>query len=216
MFSLKAVLLSIQLSVMCQVFAGVVENRCLDKLVFRGDSIMFTCNTSMANITQIRWTKGISVFIYSVINNKTFSNSTSHRLRIDSNSSTKLHVINAQCDDEGLYICDVISTDGLSSVVWNLTVSEVSEKPEEVSSSWYFLYILTSVIGSLLCGFTSAFCLCRKLRARTPNQNPVQHQFPLESREEAAVTQPEGGTERRAKNKKSSQYMERLNSIYGV
>ncbi|XP_051260725.1 uncharacterized protein LOC127366059 isoform X3 [Dicentrarchus labrax] len=172
MFSLKAVLLSIQLSVMCQVFAGVVENRCLDKLVFRGDSIMFTCNTSMANITQIRWTKGISVFIYSVINNKTFSNSTSHRLRIDSNSSTKLHVINAQCDDEGLYICDVISTDGLSSVVWNLTVSEVSEKPEEVSSSWYFLYILTSVIG-LLCGFTPALCLCRKIWTKTPNQDLV-------------------------------------------
>ncbi|XP_051260726.1 uncharacterized protein LOC127366059 isoform X4 [Dicentrarchus labrax] len=104
----------------------------------------------------------------------------------------------------------------LKAVLLSIQLSVMCQVFAEVSSSWYFLYILTSVIGSLLCGFTSAFCLCRKLRARTPNQNPVQHQFPLESREEAAVTQPEGGTERRAKNKKSSQYMERLNSIYGV
>ncbi|XP_051260724.1 uncharacterized protein LOC127366059 isoform X2 [Dicentrarchus labrax] len=173
MFSFKAVLLSVQLSLMCQVFAGVPENRYWDILVFRGDSIMFTCNTSMANVTLTKWTKGRFVFTYSIINNKTFSNFTSHRLRIDSNSSTKLHVINAQCDDEGLYICNVTSIDGPSSVVWNLTVSEVSEKPEELSSSWYFLYILTSVIGLLLCGFAPALCLCRKIWTKTPNQDLV-------------------------------------------
>ncbi|TMS06901.1 hypothetical protein E3U43_016660, partial [Larimichthys crocea] len=83
-----------------------------------------------------------------------------------------------------------------------------------VSSSWYFPYILAAVIGLLLCGIAPAVCLCRKLRARTPEQNPAQDQTNLESGGEVVV--PRGSRERRTNNKQRSQYMERLNSIYDV
>ncbi|XP_044074071.1 uncharacterized protein LOC122886145 isoform X4 [Siniperca chuatsi] len=114
-----------------------------DVLVSRGDSVMFTCNISNANTTQINWTK-------------------------------------------------------------------------EISPSWYFLYMLTPAIGFLLCGFTPAVCLCRKLRTRTPNQNPVQDQFHLQSEGEVVLRQPQGGTDSRTNNQQRSQYMERVNSIYGL
>ncbi|KAE8299220.1 hypothetical protein D5F01_LYC01613 [Larimichthys crocea] len=54
----------------------------------------------------------------------------------------------------------------------------------------------------------------KKLRARTPEQNPAQDQTNLESGGEVVV--PQGSRERRTNNKQRSQYMERLNSIYDV
>ncbi|XP_044074072.1 uncharacterized protein LOC122886145 isoform X5 [Siniperca chuatsi] len=146
MFSLnQAALLFIQLLLTYQVFAvlGTHPFDHRDVLVSRGDSVMFTCNISNANTTQINWTK-------------------------------------------------------------------------EISPSWYFLYMLTPAIGFLLCGFTPAVCLCRKLRTRTPNQNPVQDQFHLQSEGEVVLRQPQGGTDSRTNNQQRSQYMERVNSIYGL
>ncbi|XP_038576019.1 uncharacterized protein LOC119903843 [Micropterus salmoides] len=167
----QATLIFFQVLVTCQVFAGTgihqVDYR--DVLVSRGASIMFTCNTYNENATQITWTKGRTFFVYSVVHNLTFSNLTSHRLRIDLNLPSKLDIFNAQHDDAGLYTCHVVDTDGPKTIEWNLTVSN---KPEDISPSrWYFLYILTSVIGLLLCGFTSAVCFCRKSWTKTPNQD---------------------------------------------
>ncbi|XP_044074069.1 uncharacterized protein LOC122886145 isoform X2 [Siniperca chuatsi] len=216
MFSLnQAALLFIQLLLTYQVFAvlGTHPFDHRDVLVSRGDSVMFTCNISNANTTQINWTKGRSVFAYSILHNQTFSNFTSHRLRIDLNLPSKLNIFNAQHDDAGLYVCNVAGKRGLATTEWNLTVSE---KPEEISPSWYFLYMLTPAIGFLLCGFTPAVCLCRKLRTRTPNQNPVQDQFHLQSEGEVVLRQPQGGTDSRTNNQQRSQYMERVNSIYGL
>ncbi|KAG7999552.1 hypothetical protein GBF38_000555, partial [Nibea albiflora] len=181
----------------------------VDHMVYRGDSVSFTCNTSKANITQINWTKDRFLF-YAVRKNQTVSNFTSHRLRIDQNFPSVLNVSDAQHEDEGLYKCVVTAISGLRTIQWNLTVSE---KPEGVSSSWYFPYILASVIGLLLCGIVSAVCLCRKLGARTPEQNPVQDQTDLESGGEVVPQESRG---RRTDNRKRSEYMERLNSIYDV
>ncbi|XP_073330169.1 zwei Ig domain protein zig-1-like [Pagrus major] len=210
MFSLNRAAL-LQLLVMCQVFAGhrVIDHR--DILVSRGESVTLTCNTSEEKITQIKWTKDRFIYIYSSSLNKTFSNLTSNRLTIDLNLPAQLNVSNAQHEDAGLYICEVVSGDhGTWTTEWNLTVSEA---PERVSSSWDFLYILTSAIG-LLCVISAAICLCRKLR--TQNQNTsVQDQSDLESAEEVVLRRPQAGPDRRTHNKHRSQYIERLNSIYG-
>ncbi|XP_027147123.1 uncharacterized protein LOC113748241 [Larimichthys crocea] len=211
MFSLnQAPLLCVQLLVMGQVFAVIHQ---VDHMVYRGDYVSLDCNISKENITQITWTKDQRFsFAYFVPKNQTSSNFPFHRLRIDQNFPSVLNVSDAQHEDAGLYKCDVVAAnDGTRTTQWNLTVSE---KPEEVSSSWYFPYILAAVIGLLLCGIAPAVCLCRKLRARTPEQNPAQDQTNLESGGEVVV--PQGSRERRTNNKQRSQYMERLNSIYDV
>ncbi|XP_022596658.1 uncharacterized protein LOC111218572 isoform X3 [Seriola dumerili] len=162
MFHLKqAALLSIQLLLICHVFAGHYPDEHRNILVSRGDPVMFTCNH----------------------------------------------------DDTGLYRCDVNGVNGTSTATWNLTVSE---KPEEMTDfhSWYLLYILTTVTGLLLCGITSAVCLCRIRRTRTQNQDSAQDQFHLQSGGEVVLTQLQDDTDSRRNNKRS-QYMERLNSIYG-
>ncbi|KAL7384465.1 hypothetical protein ABVT39_002747, partial [Epinephelus coioides] len=92
----------------------------------RGDSITLTCNMSMANVTQINWTKGRSVFAHSVLRNQTFSNFTSHYI-IDVNLPSKLNISNVQHDDAGLYRCNLTDSYGQRTTEWNLTVSE---KPE--------------------------------------------------------------------------------------
>ncbi|XP_032386024.1 uncharacterized protein LOC116698296 [Etheostoma spectabile] len=206
----QAALLAVRLYVMCQVFAeilsGTVEHR--NMLVSRGDPVILTCNISTTNATQITWTKGRFVFSYVVFLNLTFSNFTFHN--IDVNLPTKLNISNVQYDDTGLYKCDISDKRGSWTIKWNLTVSR---EPEEISPLWSFLHILTAVTG-LLCVFTSAVCLYRKLRARTPNQNPVQEQLDLQS-EEVGLPQPQGVTDGRSFMGRS-QYMERLNSIYGL
>ncbi|GLD72646.1 uncharacterized protein AKAME5_002397100 [Lates japonicus] len=104
----QAALLSIQLLVVSHVFAGTHSVDQRNILVFRGDYIMFTCNISMNNASQISWSKDRFLFSHALLNNLTFSNFTSHR------------------------------------------------------------FILTSVIGFLLCGITAAVCLCRKHMSRSP------------------------------------------------
>ncbi|XP_041807414.1 nectin-1-like [Chelmon rostratus] len=135
-------------------------------LVFKGESVQFTCNTSDANIRKISWTKvgrtkGRLFFFHSISENLTFSNWTSHRLIIDRNLPPKLNIFNAEHDDAGLYTCTVTGAAGEVTFQWNLTVSE---KPEEISPSWILQYILAPVIGLLLCAVAPAVCLCRKRR----------------------------------------------------
>ncbi|XP_078118186.1 uncharacterized protein LOC144525338 [Sander vitreus] len=208
----QAALLSIQLYVMGQVFAEILsdtfEHR--NMLVSIGDPVILTCNKSKTNATQITWAKGSSFFSHQVSHNKTVSNFTSHK--IDVNLPSKLNISNVQHDDAGLYRCIIVDQKGSWTIKWNLTVSG---EPEEISP-WSFLHILTAVTGLLLCVLTSAVCLHRKLRARTPNQNPVQEQFDLQSEGEVGLPQPQGVTDSRANYKHRSQYMERLNSIYGL
>ncbi|XP_049450751.1 uncharacterized protein LOC125900035 [Epinephelus fuscoguttatus] len=210
-----AALFLIQLLVVCQVFAEILPQIPSfvqrNILVPRGDSIILTCNISEANVTQINWTKGRSVFAHSVLCNQISSNFTSHYI-IDLNLPSKLNIPNVQHDDAGLYRCDLTDRTGQRTIEWNLTVSE---KPEGTSLARYFPYILTAVIGLLLCVFTSAVCLYRKLRARTSDQSPAQEQFHLQSETEVALRHPRGGADSRA-NKHRSQYMERLNSIYNL
>ncbi|KAF1382654.1 hypothetical protein PFLUV_G00146020 [Perca fluviatilis] len=213
----QAALLSIQLYVMGQVFAEILsqtdEHR--NMLVSRGDPVILICNISKTNATQIIWTKGRSFFAHLVSDNKTVSNFTSHK--IDINLPSKLNISNVQHDDAGLYKCDITDRQGRWTIKWNLTVSgEPQDTSKEISPLRSFLYILTAVTGLLLCVFTSAVCLHRKLGARTPNQNPVQEQFDLQSEGEVGVPQPQGVTDSRANYKHGSQYTERLNSIYGL
>ncbi|XP_037644769.1 uncharacterized protein LOC119499686 [Sebastes umbrosus] len=209
----QAALLSIQLLIMCQLSAEIIAVE--HKLVSRGDSVIFTCNISRINVTQFSWTKGRLFFINSYQRNQNFSNFTSHRVRIDVNLPSKLSISNIQYDDAGLYRCTVTAIKLIKTLEWNLTVSW---EPEEISPSWSYLCILTAVavIGFLLCVFTPAVCLYRKLRTRTPNQHPVEEQFDPQSEGEVTVSQRQGGTDSRTQNKRRSQYMERLNSIYDL
>ncbi|XP_028447594.1 uncharacterized protein LOC114564446 [Perca flavescens] len=205
----QAALLSIQLYVLCQVFAEILSetDEYRNMPVSRGDPVILTCNITKTNTTQITWTKGRSYFSHQVLLNKTVSNFTSHK--IDVNLPSKLNISNVQHDDAGLYRCDITDKKGTWTIKWNLTVSG---EREDTSKEIFFLYILTAVTGLLLCVLTSAVCLYRKLGARTPNQE----QFDLQSEEEVGLPQPQGVTDSRANYKPRSQYTERLNSIYGL
>ncbi|XP_034550144.1 uncharacterized protein LOC117820476 [Notolabrus celidotus] len=173
----------------------------MNMLGYRGDSVTLACNKSEADTTQISWTKGRSLFAYSISLNNTLSNFSSDRVKIDINSPSLLIIINAQDDDEGLYTCNVTDTDGLLTINWNLTISERPAK--EARSMWYSPKIVIPVAGVLLCCIIAAVCLCRKLRRKTPNPNPAHSPNVQNSQEQT-------GTER------NSQYMERLNSIYNT
>ncbi|KAI9530312.1 hypothetical protein NQZ68_004329 [Dissostichus eleginoides] len=176
----RAALLSIQLYAMGQVFAGIALNENRSKEVSRGDSVILTCNISTTNVTQLNWSKDSFLFAYSFVDNQTFSNFTSHTL-IDITLPSKLNLYNAQHDDAGLYRCNVTYLNGAGYIVWNVTVYG---EPEELDPLWFYLYTLSAVIGLLLCVFTSAVCLYRKHRARTPNQISVEGQMAIQSEEE--------------------------------
>ncbi|XP_042282291.1 uncharacterized protein LOC121907036 isoform X2 [Thunnus maccoyii] len=207
----QAALLSIQLLIMCHVFAEVHQVDCGDILVSEGNATVFTCN--MTNAKQIGWTKGRILFTFNVLNNQTFSNVTSQRMSIDSNFPSKLNILDVQHEDAGLYKCEVTYEKGVRTTEWNLTVLEISK---EISTSSYCLYILTPGLGLLLCGLAAAVCLYRKLRTTTTNQDPVPDQFPLQSGGEVVPPQLQGVVDCRTNNKQRSQYLERLNSIYGI
>ncbi|XP_035810699.2 uncharacterized protein LOC111578116 isoform X2 [Amphiprion ocellaris] len=198
MFSLNQVaLLFIQLSGMWHVFAASPPaDDCRDMLVSRGGSVEFICNISDRNTTQINWIYGSSFYTHGISLNKTQSNFSSNRVTIDCNLPTKLSIIDAQPEDEGLYECTVTGRHGVNSIKWNLTVSENKEIDRP-----YLVYILAPSISLLLCGIMlSALCLCRRFRTRTPNQD---------------LDQDQSGGEGGGRTNKRSQYKERLNSIYG-
>ncbi|XP_034056251.1 uncharacterized protein LOC117535800 [Gymnodraco acuticeps] len=201
----RAALLSIQLYFMGQVFAEIAREDHRSIEVSRGDSVILTCNISTTNATQINWSKDSFLFAYSFADNQTFSNFTSHTL-IDITLPSKLNIYNVQRDDAGLYKCNVTYPRGPETIVWNLTVSW---EPEGVDPSWSYLYTLSAVIGLLLCVFTSAVCLYRKHRARTPNQISVEGQMDIQLEEE-------GVTGSRTNINRRSQYMERVNYIYDL
>ncbi|KAL3969859.1 deoxyribonuclease-1-like protein [Sarotherodon galilaeus] len=213
MFKLnQAALLFIELLVMCHVFEEMLQNENRAMMVPRGDSVTLTCNISKTNATQISWTNKRSVFQYSIELNRTYSNFSLHRLKINHEFPTKLIIFSSQPEDEGIYTCSITDKSGLHSITWNLTVSE---SPKESISSQYFLYIFPPAIGFLLCGITLAVFLYRKMMMRTLNQDPAQDQFPPNSGDQVAFSQPQGGTAHCTNNKQSRQYMERLNLIYG-
>ncbi|XP_041663780.1 uncharacterized protein LOC121523088 isoform X2 [Cheilinus undulatus] len=200
----QAALLS--LLFMSEVFAENYTKVHTDVPVYRGDSKTFICNTSRTDTSQVRWTKDNFLFSHLFSKNQTFSNFSSDRVKIEIDSPSKLIISNVQDDDKGLYICNITERRGPKSYRWNLTVLQ---KPEGGSLTQYFFhYFLPSGMAVFLCCIISAICLCRKLRAKTPNQNQIQDQSYVESAEER-------GTERRT-NKRRSQYMERLNSIYNA
>ncbi|XP_026001088.1 uncharacterized protein LOC113008125 [Astatotilapia calliptera] len=213
MFKLnQAALLFIKLLVMWHVSAVMLQDENRAMMVSRGDSVTLTCNISKTNTTQISWTNNRSVFHYSIELNRTYSNFSLHRLKINHELPTKLIICSAQPEDEGLYKCSIAGNRGVNIITWNLTLSD---SPKESISSQYFLYILPPAIGFLLCGITLAVFLYRKMRRRALNQDPVQDQFPPNSGDQAAFSQPQGGTAHCKNDKQSGQYMERLNLIYG-
>ncbi|CAJ1079559.1 Hypothetical predicted protein [Xyrichtys novacula] len=202
----QAALLSLLFT--CQVHAAHNPPVQRNMLVSRGDPVKLICNESKPD-EFIKWTKGRRYFSYAFIHNKqNLSTLTSDRLTIDVNSPSKLMISNAQDSDGGLYTCEVTSDGVILTIQWNLTVSE---KPKENGSFSVLLHIVIPLIGVFLCCIVSAVCLCRKLRHRTPNQNSIQEPF-YESVGETA----QSSTDRRTNNKRRSQYMERLNSIYNA
>ncbi|XP_037344228.2 uncharacterized protein LOC119228577 [Pungitius pungitius] len=206
----QAALLSITLFMMCLVSADsdAVEQRNIS--VYRGESVIFTCNTSKEIVSQIQWTKDRFTFVFSFTLNQTFSDFTSHRLTIDKNVPSKMNISKVQHDDAGIYRCTLYEEKSVRTIEWNLTVSE---EHKGFSSLW--LYI-TAATGSLLILIITAVCLYRKIRARKSNQSHVHDPFPLHSVGETTLDPPQVGTTSGANYKRQSQYTERLNSIYGL
>ncbi|KAK2839901.1 hypothetical protein Q5P01_013641 [Channa striata] len=198
---------------MCHVHAEVALDDYRNKQVSSGETITLTCNITDNSPTQIHWSKGNCVFAYSP-SNHTLSNFTSKRLKINPDLPTTLHISDAQHEDAGLYTCKVTGSHGVKTIRWNLTVSE--NRREGSIQPPYFLYILIPVIGFLLCIFISSVCICsRKLRTGTPNEDPVQMETHIPSGGEEVISQPPGDTDHWRNNKHRSQYMERINSVYG-
>ncbi|KAK2839898.1 hypothetical protein Q5P01_013638 [Channa striata] len=209
----QVALLSIQLLVMCHVHAEVALDDHRNKYVSTGETITLTCNIKDNSPRQIHWSKGNCVFAYSPSDNLTFSSFTSKRLKINPDLPSTLHISNAQHKDAGLYICRVTGRRVINTITWNLTVSE--NRREGSIQPPYFLYILIPVIGFLLCIFISSVCICRKLRTWTLNKNPAQMETRIPSGGEEVISQPPGDTDHWRNNKHRSQYMERINSVYG-
>nr|XP_040057380.1 uncharacterized protein LOC120833875 [Gasterosteus aculeatus aculeatus] len=196
----QAALLSITLFTMVQVSAdsNAVEQRNIS--VYRGESVTFTCNVSKTKVSQIRWTKGGSSFVFGVPLNQTFSNFTSHRLTIDTNFPSKMIISNFQHNDAGIYRCTLYDEKGTRSIEWNVTVSE---EHEEFSYLW--LYITTAT-GSLLSFFITAVCLYRSW-TKIPDQDQERKTlsyvtFHLQCGKEVAPLQPHSCVEY-SKNHKS-------------
>ncbi|XP_047457022.1 uncharacterized protein LOC125017653 [Mugil cephalus] len=190
-----------------RVFAGSETDEHRDMLVSRGDSVTFHCNVSRENASEMTWNFKRFIYKHSILINQTFSNVSSDRLRID---PLKLNIFSAQPEDAGLYSCSATDRRGLNCVSWNLTVSE---NIEETSSS-YLPYVLTAAVGLLLCVIASAVCLWRRSRSRAEQTFPVGDQTRSGSREEGH-NQEEDNTDQWRNNKRRSQYMEKLNPIYG-
>ncbi|PWA31236.1 hypothetical protein CCH79_00002680 [Gambusia affinis] len=126
MFSLRqASLLFIQLLKMQNVFEVSATQMEVHKYmsVSSGDPVMFICNISENATTLIKWNNGRSHFAYSTALNRTFSNFSSERVKIDSNIPSKLSIFKAQDDDSGLYTCSVTDGGGFRNMAWNLVVS---------------------------------------------------------------------------------------------
>ena len=104
----------------------------------RGDSIIFTCNISEANVTQINWSTGRSIFAHSFLHNQTFSNFTSHRLSVDVSLPSKLSISDVQHDHAGLYRCDLSDTVGAKTIEWTLTVSEPEGKQSTIWDDHFY------------------------------------------------------------------------------
>ena len=159
-----------------------------DILVSSGDSVTFTCNTTTNRTRQINWTKGRFIYSHSVVDNKTFSNFPSDRVRIDVDFPSKLNISNAQLEDSGLYQCIVIDIKGPRSNRWNLTVAGTLPGKQGIERSasqgshcpatwintlsflaevlsWYFLYTILPGVVLLLFGITAAVCLHRWVTA---------------------------------------------------
>ncbi|XP_034418049.1 uncharacterized protein LOC117750791 isoform X2 [Cyclopterus lumpus] len=170
-----AALLSIQLLTVCQVFAvSEIEDR--NELVSRGDSVVFTCNISETNGTQLTWTKDRFLSAFSFPKNMSISNFTSRRLRIDNNLPLRMIISNVQHDDAGTYRCCLIAERITRTIEWDL---KVSGEPE-------------AIIGFLLCVVT-AVCLCSS--TTIPNQHQESEtlsyaQFHVQSGKEVAPLQP--------------------------
>ncbi|XP_008399420.1 uncharacterized protein LOC103459550 [Poecilia reticulata] len=212
MFSLKqAALLFSQLLQTTYVFAATATAGHYDVLVSRGDSVLLTCNISNKNATLINWTKDRWVFMYSFSSNQTFSNFSSHRLRIDTNIPSTLGIDNAQHDDAGLYTCHITQKKGLHNMSWNVTVPE---NQNGASSPQYIIFTLPSAFGLFLCCSALTVCLCRKYGTRKERRKPVQHQTQLQLGGQEVHDQLEGTGQWRSK-KHRRDYMERLNSVYG-
>ncbi|XP_062421110.1 uncharacterized protein LOC119228578 [Pungitius pungitius] len=168
----QAALLSITLFMMCLVSADndAVEQKNIS--VYRGESVIFTCNTSKEIVSQIKWSKDRFTFGISFTLNQTFSNFTSHRLTIDKNVPSKMNISKVQHDDAGIYRCTLYDEEGMTTIEWNLTVSE---EHKGFTSLW--LYITAATV-SLLILIITAVCLyrsCTKIPDQDQERKTLSH-----------------------------------------
>ncbi|KAM4731072.1 uncharacterized protein FYW61_009214 isoform 3-T6 [Anableps anableps] len=81
-----------------------------------------------------------------------------------------------------------------------------------IGSSQYIAFTLPA-FGLLLCCTAITVCLCRKCGTRKESQKPDQHQSQAQSGQ--AFSNQLQGTDQWRSKKHRSDYMERLNSVYG-
>ncbi|XP_043986927.1 myelin protein zero-like protein 2 isoform X2 [Gambusia affinis] len=170
MFSLRqASLLFIQLLKMQNVFEVSATQMEVHKYmsVSSGDPVMFICNISENATTLVKWNYGRSYFAYSTALNRTFSNFSSERVKIDSNIPSKLSIFKAQHDDSGLYTCSVTDGGGFRNMAWNLVVSN----KQGVYFSRYTFFILSFGTGLFICCIMLVVCLCKRNTSRNQTQD---------------------------------------------
>ncbi|XP_054888126.1 uncharacterized protein LOC129361349 [Poeciliopsis prolifica] len=212
MFSMKqAALLFIQLSQTTYVFAAPATADHYDVSVSRGDPVVLTCYISNENTTVLKWTKDRWYFVHSISNNRTFSNFSSHRLRIDTNKPSTLSIDNTHHDDAGVYSCNITGSKGLYNMSWTVTVLE---NQNGTSPSQYIMVALLPAFGFLLCCSALTVCLCRKYGTRKERQKSVQPQTQLQVGGQEVHNQMRSPGQWRSK-KHRRDYLEKLNSVYG-
>ncbi|XP_054888428.1 uncharacterized protein LOC129361543 isoform X2 [Poeciliopsis prolifica] len=173
MFSVKqAALLFIRLLQTTYVFAAPATADHYDVSVSRGDPVVLTCEIFNENTTVLKWTKDRWYFIHSISNNQTFSNFSSHRLRIDTNKPSTLSIDNTHHDDAGFYSCHISGKKGLYNMSWTVTVLE---NQNGTSSLQYIMVTIPSAFGFLSCCSALTVCLCRRKTSR--NQTPNSRTF---------------------------------------
>ncbi|XP_020568874.1 uncharacterized protein LOC105356839 [Oryzias latipes] len=201
-----AVLLLIQMFQAQRVFAAAPLPEHRSMKVSRGVSVNLTCNVSLENPAEIKWTKDNLSFHHSFTLNATVSNFSSSKIRIETDLPTKLMILNVQDEDEGLYSCSLTDSKGFKEITWNLT-NEVKEGEEDTTLKYKILFSALPAVALFLCCIVSTVCLWRKFGRSAEAQRPIQTELPM-----SGTTTD---TDDWRNNRNRSEHMERLNSIYG-
>ncbi|XP_058248786.1 uncharacterized protein LOC131354778 [Hemibagrus wyckioides] len=164
----------------------------MNRTAFKGEMVILHCNgnlTSKRTIVDFGWRKDRTLlFIYSPDKNETVTNYTSSRMQVDPRNPRKLQISDIQLSDAGLYSCFPLDMQCI------LTIEEENSLPLGQMLQYTIFSSVTGAVAICLIIFCTV-CIHRKWKKKATVDIP-----------------PHGGG---MNNNQSSQYIERLNSVYG-